>query len=471
MSFELLSVPDRYSTDVALIVAPYVDVKFMNQVVERMKPRRLCLLVDDGIRKEDLVELQASCGKSVRLEIRLGRAKGLVHMKAFFFEFVLDGRRRRRKRRLLLGSANATAAAFSGNTNAELVADVELSISHDPELASYFLGILDTFDAQGEAEVAVQACSVHSNKVPLLHLPGFKSIPVGALPSGFDTWLQRGRLTAKYRDAPQFGMLGIRLKKALPRDQVAQIFANRAFTEQGERDVVRYGYLNDDDTAIEPEPDQPRWKARLSVWTHLGDWVSEECYRENRAIMRSKAADKREAKIGRVVNGHADEQWQKERVTTLINALRRVWRDLQDAGIRPETYLMEHNGKLNPAPYKAQFISKLKQDFNLAQDQDFKNRYIQGYEFPDMPRFRQDTAAWEHFVRSWCESISVEAAKARTLSLLVQRLKKHLEQEGLYLEEMVVTDIALFLRRGWSRTLPESELTLGAWLMDYHLGL
>jgi len=468
MSFDRLSVPEGYATEVALVVAPYVDVKFMKQLIARMKPRRLCLLADDGIRKEDLEALLADCGKSVDLEIRLGRARGLMHMKSYYFEFIRKEGPRRRKRRLLLGSANATNAAFSGNINAELIADLELSISNDSDLADYFLDILRTFDTDGDAAVRVEERRVYSYNAPFLHLPAFKSIPMGTLPSGFDTWLQRGRLTAKYRDAPQFGVLNIRLKQALPRDQVAQIFANSAFTEQGERDVVRYGYVNDDAAAAEQEQEQLHWKASFSVWTHLGDWVSDECYRANWKIMRSKAADAREAKVAMIVSGHADEDWQAERVETLVKALEQVWDGLQRAQIPPQRYLMELNGKLNPGPYKAQFLQKLKQDFNLAQDQDFKSRYIQGYEFPDMPRFRQDNTAWELFVHSWCESVSVEASKGRTSSWLVRRLKRIVELEGQELEEMSVAKIGSYLREGWRRTLPQVGLTLGEWLMDYH---
>ncbi|GAB4063329.1 hypothetical protein [Uliginosibacterium sediminicola] len=144
MSFELLTLPDGYWTDRALVIAPYVDPRFMKELVKRLKPRRLCLVVDDGVRLEDIEKFKRSCKPHVELEVRLARATALVHIKAFYFEFVRENPRRR-KRQLLFGSANATAAAFSGNRNAELIADADLSIQNDEELAGYFEQVFSAF--------------------------------------------------------------------------------------------------------------------------------------------------------------------------------------------------------------------------------------------------------------------------------------------------------------------------------------
>ncbi|WP_440092460.1 hypothetical protein ACTACL_24090 [Pseudomonas syringae] len=468
MSFDLLSVPKGYRTEVALVIAPYVDPKFMGTLVAQMKPNRLCLLVDDSIRPEDLQAIHGQRRRRVELEVRLARASGVMHMKAFYFEFVKEGTSNRRKRRLLFGSANATDAAFHGRRNAELIAQADLAINADSEIADYFSAILATFDVPYTR--VVEHVELALSKAPVLYLPKITSVLPGELPSGFDTWLQRGVLAAQYRNAPQFATLNIQLKKALPQDLVTRIFANRSFTEKGERNIVRYGYLSGfDDLAVEgTDLEIPRWKSRYGVWTHLGDWISYECYRSHRKSMKSKASAARNAKISRILDQGRDTVWREKRIAALLSALEQVWTDLIAADVQPGLYLDGMNDKLNPALYRQRFIQKLEQDLQLAQDSDFRNRYINGYEFPDMPRFRQDTTAWENLVRSWCESIVVEAAKNRTPSLVARRVRDVLEEKGLSLADLGYPSIAGFLRTHWATEWEGEELTLGEWIIGYH---
>lgn len=465
MSFDLLSVPEGYHLDLALVIAPYVDVTFMDTLVKRMNPRRLCLLVDDGIRPEDLQGFHKARRKSVKLEVRLGRAAGLMHMKAFYFEFIREEAPKRRKRRLLFGSANATNAAFLGSRNAELIADLDLAIQHDADIADYFSRILATFDT--ESTTAIEGAEVWPSQIPKLYLPRFKSIMPSTMPFGFDTWLQRGLLAAQYRNAPQFAILSIQLKKVLPQDMVAKIFASRSFTEKGDRDIVRYSYMNGSDIVVD-EAEIPRWKSRYGVWTHLGDWISYECYKSNSTHMKSKASSARQAKISKLLGSAYDPDWRRERIDALLRALAEVWNDLEASGVIPSLYLESQNRKLNSTFYEQRLIQKLEQDLYLAQDEDFKNRYVNGYDFPDVPRFRQDVIAWKRFVYSWCESIAVEAVKNRTPSLVARRIRHAMTREGLNLSDLEPKEIGSFLRENWEKEWEDDDMTLGEWIIAYH---
>ena len=62
MGYDLLNVPDGYKTDLALIIAPYFDLQFAEQLIKKMKPRRLQFLLDDGASKEDVYKLREKCG-------------------------------------------------------------------------------------------------------------------------------------------------------------------------------------------------------------------------------------------------------------------------------------------------------------------------------------------------------------------------------------------------------------------------
>jgi hypothetical protein len=271
MSYQLLKRPDGYETDLALVIAPYFDSRFVTTLVKNLAPHRIRFVIDDGVRSEDLEELRKSCGKRADIKIALGAALGLVHVKGYYIEFVKTDGRSRRKRRFLYGSANATEAAFGGIRNAELIAGVDLFAEQDKALLEYFQTLLAAIE-NGAGAVGGGVYGPLGNS-PTLYLPSFKVAAPGPAP-GFDAWLQRGSLAAKYRDAQQFLKVSIALKKRLPQDVVAQTFADGGLIEAGERNVVRYAYIRDapaddyvedmDDTSV------PQWKARYCNWTHLG---------------------------------------------------------------------------------------------------------------------------------------------------------------------------------------------------------
>jgi len=202
------------------------------------------------------------------------------------------------------------------------------------------------------------------------------------------------------------------------------------------------------------------------VWTHLGDWISNDCHRKRSKIMKSKASAARSRNISRILANGCDEKWIESRIEQLLAGLNQVWRELEAASVAPQQYIEGWNGKVNPASYRLRFLKKLDQDLQLARDGDFKNRYVNGYEFPAMPRFRQDTMAWEAFVRSWCESIAVETAKNRTLSLVARRIKDVMKYLQKDLSELSWSEIAELLRQYWDTEW--EGISLGDWIMGYH---
>jgi hypothetical protein len=169
MNYDLPKPTKGYKTDLALIVAPYFDVWFAKRVTERLKPKRIRFLVDDGARAEAVEELRKQCPG---IEIGLGCATGVVHLKAYYLEFVKSNGKTGRLHRFLFGSANATQAAFSGETNAELLAEVELSPNGDKQLIAYFKNIVHVIE-NGNGQIS--ALAARPNKcVPALLLPTFQ---------------------------------------------------------------------------------------------------------------------------------------------------------------------------------------------------------------------------------------------------------------------------------------------------------
>lgn len=468
MHYDLLQIPDGYETEMALAIAPYFDPKFVKKLVDRLAPSRIRLIIDDGIRQEDVDKINRACGKQADTKIRLAGAKGLVHMKAFYFVFVKTEGRRQRKRRFLFGSANATEAAFGHKRNAELMAEVDLSAGQDGDVLAYLDQVIAAIEGDLD-RVDGEAYGPLRNP-PRLYLPSFNVKNPGQSASGFDVWLQRGVLAAKYRDAQQFLIANVRLENKLPQDLIAEMFSKHGLIEQGERDVVRFAYMMGDAVGTLPKVEAtPQWKARYCIWTHLGDWVSDDCYRALGDKMNSKSAPLREAKIKELLEHGEDQTWKDKRKEAFLAALDAVWHGLIFAKVSPADYLKGRPptgdsggsaGRINESYYSEKFDMKLAKDILLAQDEEFFSRYVNGYEFPDVPRFRQDTAAWERFALSWCESIVVESAKgSNSKNLLVKRMRETMlaTKKGAVLEDLGRKDILKWLRRNWEEPATENE--------------
>lgn len=89
----------------------------------------------------------------------------------------------------------------------------------------------------------------------------------------------------------------------------------------------------------------------------------------------------------------------------------------------------------------------------MAKDDDFKRRYINRYEFVDVPRFRQDAIAWQQFVRSWCETIAEEAAKTGTAgmrSLVARAVRDAIEPRPIKFAKLNYDTIRDRLRKFWN---------------------
>lgn len=394
-------------------------------------------------------------------------AAGLVHIKGYYVEFVKSSGRLRRLRRCFYGSANATEAAFHGSRNAELIASVNLSAGKDSGILDCLTHVIAAVESSPSVILATTVGPLHNS--PILHLPKFEITTPGPAP-GFDAWLQRGVLAAKYRDVQQFLTVSVVLQKRLQQDIVAAVFSSRGLLEPGERNVVRFRYMREveDGSAYELSEDDDhgrtsattnQWKSRYCVWTHFDDWLSDDCYRAHRADMVLRSGDRRRAKIKELRNCGENKDWEQGRKTIFLQALSDVWTELAKEG-RPNDYLKGGPHGIDREHYGDRFEKKLLTDYRLAQDSDFRARYIDGYEFPAMLRFRQDTVSWDDFVRSWCESVALEAAKRRPSSLLARTLVLIMAELGI--EELDSAKIYDWLRKSWNKP------NVGERLMAYH---
>ena len=479
MHYNLLEVPEGYETDLALVIAPYFDPRFAKRLVETLSPNRVRFVLDDGARWKDIKSLEAACvGTDVK--VALGSAQGIVHLKGFYFEFLNSTGNGPRKHRFLFGSTNATEAAFGGNGNAELIAATDLSAAHDSKLLTYLAKLVDAVEKDRKMRIPTVLFDPLKNSLNL-HISPFTISPVGPAP-GFDAWLQRGRLVAKYRDAQKFLNVEIRLSNPLPRDQVAEIFADQGLIPVGARDLVRYPYVGqqvaaDDGVPQAVNPRAVKWKTRYCVWTRLGEWVSDDCYDHHKDIMIAKSSPSRNAKVTQLLAHQDDTKWKSRRKRAFLATIVRVWNGLRSADYSAADYLPSNAARLDRNIVSNRLGEKIETDLCLARIPDFVHRYVAGYDSPELPRFRQDTRAWDSFVDSWGESIVLEAAKPITWiegnqgprgSLVTWAIGVALKEvKGFDLKEMTAGDITSTLREYWTKKIPAKNVTLGECVSHY----
>lgn len=454
VSYRLFDIPRGYRTDFVLIIAPYFDPIFITQLIDRLAPSRIRLLVDDGARAEDLLAIRKCCGRKTDLKIALGAARGLVHLKGFYIEFVKAEGRERRMRRFFYGSTNATDAAFRGSQNAELLAAVDLMAGEDTTLISHLNGLVSAVES-GTGHVKAATFGPLRNS-PHLYLPSFRIVSPGP-PPGFDAWLQRGRLAAKFREAAQFLHVSVRLKKPLPQAAITRTFSRNNLVAAGRGNVVRYAYLGRPSSTVVTDADdsdqEPQWKAHYCNWTHLGDWLSDDCYNHIGDKMVPRSGETRRVVVEDLLQNGRNSAWRTDHAKNFLQALRDSWSAIATDGEDPGSFLEGDDTGINESSYEERFADKLESDYLLAQNSDFRSRYINGYKFPNLPKFRQDTPSWESFVLSWCAALSQELAKRASRSYLMKSILKVAESADFELADSAPEKIRDWLRCSWPKTI------------------
>ena len=105
----------------------------------------------------------------------------------------------------------------------------------------------------------------------------------------------------------------------------------------------------------------------------------------------------------------------------------------------------------------------------MARDEDFFERFVSGYEFPNVPKFRQDEESWDAFGLSICKSIAIEASKNRTKSLITRAVRTAGAAQGLDIADLEDTEILDWLRKSWSKSIriDGAKTTVGAHIGSY----
>lgn len=406
--YDLIARPDWKARSV-LVVSPYVEEKFFGYIVEKIKPKNLTVVIDDGCRAEDVDMIRALARRGTKVHVVLGGASGLVHAKLFHIEWLTTGKKT--SHTLIYGSGNATRQAFNGNINAEIMCKVKITATNNADVLHWLMQIREAASGKKFPIKIDPVRDAALAKGVSIRLPGFTLRDIGNKSSNFNLWLQRGHLVSEFSPDPSFLRINVRLDKELPigdEERNLQILGFETFRTKNLS--IRYlQNLQIEENIYKNEDEYGRWRSRLFVSTHLGDWCSDACFQANEKIFRKAGYKGREENL-KILNSLREPNLKEDACSGFLDSMARLWHAF---GSQASTYLRAKGSGFDEDFYRAEFEKRIAYDLSLADDEEFVKRYVYGYEIVDVPRFRMDFKAWSLFVESFCREMIQISRKRR----------------------------------------------------------
>ena len=211
--------------------------------------------------------------------------------------------------------------------------------------------------------------------------------------------------------------MGVSLKRKLPPGEL-----ERRITAAG-IEIPQTGSLSIPYIVVQEQLGEGgRWRSQLFTETDLGEWCSEACFDEKHSLFRKNGFEARQTGLQQLNAILSDNDLMNEIRTTYLRQIGTLWDVL---GPSAGTYLKvkKQDHIVDVDHYASDFEDRLKRDAELAADNEFKSRYLNGFSVVPVPRFRLDTAAWATFKHYFIAQLHYDSLKQRVASLLFRRIK------------------------------------------------
>lgn len=417
---------DEYSLEKVDIISPYISEGFFNPLIEELDPLEILIVTDISCSPNALQQVKEVLNnKNIKYNVRFAECNGIVHAKCYLFHWK-NNNTNRFKRLLLWGSCNATEGGFKRNTEIfSWLLLSELDNNTIQKIKSYIIGIRENPNSVRSAEIKHEGLT--------LLLPAIIFCKPDSKEDTFDLWIQRGRLCHEFKTDSSFRYLKVDFKIKLPKNDFMRTLEEHGF-QGSEQPSISFDYLrqnnNQDTTNDKPSK---KWKAKYFVDTMYGLWTSEQCFNQNKNDFRKVDCERRRQEIDIIAN--ATESQRKKWRNGFVEKLRDVNQTIEN----PHEYFHYIEGKFNVKKYREQLDKQLERHLLRSQDTWFKNAYISGFNFPDVPPIRKFHTNWEEFIQSFAASLFFEINKPRTQNLLAKTIRQfeiEADDSSEFLEEL-----------------------------------
>lgn len=429
-SFDLFERRKGWKAEDVLVVTPYVERVFFQRLVMGLRPRRMSVIIDDGCRIGDVDmvrETVAKVGGSLTkaLACVLGSANGLMHLKLFYIVWKTPGKRTART--LIFGSANATRQGFGGTTNAELIVSTTLTKVQHAEAIAWCEAAIAAARSKTQARVPA-ARDLELGRGIRLRLPALNIGRKKSAAGSFDLWVQRGWLLSEYRHDPGFLKIPISLSRGLSQTEQERLVAESGFLVPAKKHLT-FPYALPDGQSAQDEAEEGdeigNWRRKFFVWTQLGEWCSAETYSAEHHKFRKKNYEWREARLRCLEMMRSPSVRDAERLR-FLGSMNKLWTDLGDEA----NELLQGEEALDEQHYSELFYKRVDRDLLLVAEEEFRIRYLRGFELSQVPRFRPDVRGWRDFIDSLVRQLCLEQARTRSQSRLFHAISDAVDSIG-----------------------------------------
>jgi hypothetical protein len=282
--------------------------------------------------------------------------------------------------------------------------------------------------------------------------------------SNLDLWLQRGRLLSRFQPDTSFLRVHVTLREALPSGDLMQRIQRIGFeTPMLER--LRIPYIQTVGGESEGDAVGGNWLSHFFISTQLGYWCSDACFRKESPRFKRKGHEKRLENL-RLLEELKTPGPRKKALSRFLTRIGELWTILGD---QASTYLKSHDGEVDEKAYLTLFEQRLERDLDLAVDTEFRDRYVNGCEVIDVPRFRTDPTGWRSFIDSFMRQIHVEWLKAQSQSRIYNSIYDALSDE----DDDVFDDprkLRKRLQSNWNKLIEGDDgekITVGQYIDGY----
>ena len=408
------------------IVSPYISEGFFEQML-KYKPVEVSLVVDAGCSADEIKNvIKLLDDKLVNVTVRLGKSTGLVHSKLFLFHWSncpnsVDNCL------LLWGSCNATEGGFG--RNAEIFSWAKLS---DIDCKK---NILNYFDELSSADCA-NGRILDINKTVSLSFPKVRLDNYCEMPEidSLDLWLQKGKLCHKYPPDTNFKFIKIKLKQPLQQiaDTVNDTLKTNGFDITELTTTISYNYLRDESFIDVLEENPKQFRALYFIETVYGKWTSQSCYDELKGQFYSKDRGLRRQHVEKISSANPIDRTEWE--DSFIKRLKQIVSKIDN----PELYFQMDDHELDEESYRVKAKDQMTKDLLKMGNEWFKQFYIDGLEFIELPPLREFKANWDEFTLSFCSALAFEINEKDTKNRIAIILRdnfdcyKNIYDEKLY---------------------------------------
>ncbi len=420
----------------------------------------MIVVVDDGCRSDDIHMIRNLAQNGIDVTVVLGSAPGLVHAKIFHIKWATPGGNRAHT--LVYGSGNATNQAFAGNFNEELMCSARLTATNHQSILDWMQEVRSAaMNINDESSVIASVTDAWLAKGVYIRLPALKIRPADNKASNFDLWLQRGRLLSRFQPDTSFLRVNVSLREPLPAGDLIQSIQKIGFeTPMLER--LRIPYVTEIAEDKNGDAIRGNWLSQYFIWTQLGYWCSDACFRKNADHFRRRGHEQRIENL-RLLEELQSDGPRKRALSLFLTRIHELWTVLGD---RATTYLECRRGEVDQRAYRALFDQRLERDLELAGDAEFRERYVNGCEVIDVPRFRTDAKGWRSFTDSFMRQLHVEWLKAKTQSRIYNHIYNSLKEEN----DDIFDDhekLLSVLRSSWNKMIERENTTVGEYIDRY----